>query len=118
MFEAPGNIGDGRRWGAVLETTVPLDALGVTGARFEFKARWQDSTVVDPVTLERRELSGESESGRPLPFHGENRYAFTLNFRQDLDAVRVAWGWDLRTRAERPLFKVNELDIYDGTGHL
>jgi len=113
MFEAPGNIGDGRRWGIVLETTAPLDSLGITGARFEFKARWQDSTVEDPVTFEQRVLSGETESRRPLPFHGENRYAFTLNFRQDFDAARVAWGWDLRTRAERPLFKVNELDIYD-----
>ncbi len=113
MFEAPGNIGDGRRWGIVLETTLPLDSLGLTGAQLEFKARWQDSTVVDPVTLERRVLSGGAESRRPLPFHGENQYAVTLDFRQDFSAARVAWGWDLRTRAERPLFKVNELDILD-----
>jgi len=113
MFEAPGNIGDGRRWGTILEATVPLDALGISSARLEFKARWQDSTVTDPVTLERRVLSGDTESRRPLPFHGENQYAFTLDFRQDLDAARVAWGWDVRTRAERPLFKVNELDVYD-----
>ena len=113
VFEAPGNIEDGRRWGIVLETTVPLDSLGLTGAQLEFKARWQDSTVIDPVTLERRVLSGGTESRRPLPFHGENQYAFTLDFRQDFEAARVAWGWDLRTRAERPLFKVNELDILD-----
>ncbi len=113
MFEVPGNIGDGRRWGAILETTVPLDSLGLTGARLEFQARWQDSTVVDPVTLGDRVLSGRTESRRPLPFDGENEYAFTLDFRQDFSAARVAWGWDLRTRAERPLFKVNELDIYD-----
>ena len=113
MFEAPGNIGDGRRWGIVLETTLPLDSLRLTGAQLEFKARWQDSTVIDPVTLDRRVLSGDTESRRPLPFRGENEYAFTLDFRQDFSAARVAWGWDLRTRAERPLFKVNELDILD-----
>jgi hypothetical protein len=113
MFEAPGNIGDGRRWGTVLETTLPLDSLGLTGAQLEFKARWQDSTVIDPVTLDRRVFSGDTESRRPLPFRGENEYAFTLDFRQDFSAARVAWGWDLRTRAERPLFKVNELDILD-----
>ncbi len=112
-FEAPGNIGDGRRWGAVFETTLPLDSLGVAGGRLEFKARWQDSTVTDPVTLAQRVLSAGTESRRPLPFQGENRYAYTLDFRQDLDAARVAWGWDVRTRAERPLFKVNELDVYD-----
>ncbi len=113
MFEAPGNIGDGRRWGVVLESTVPLDSLGLTGAQLEFKARWQDSTVVDPVTLEARVLSGEPGTSRPLPFQGENEYAFTLDFRQDFKAARVAWGWDLRTRAERPLFKVDELDVHD-----
>ncbi len=113
VFEAPGNIEDGRRWGIVLETTVPLDSLGLTGAQLEFKARWQDSTVVDPVTLEERVLSAETGTRRPLPFRGENKYAFTLDFRQDFEAARVAWGWDLRTRAERPLFKVNELDVHD-----
>ncbi len=113
MFETPGNIGDGRRWGAVLKTTLPLDSLGLAGAQLEFKARWQDSTVVDPVTLDRRVLSGDTETRRPLPFRGENQYAFTLDFRQDFNAAHVAWGWDLRTRAERPLFKVNELDIRD-----
>ncbi len=113
MFEAPGNIGDGRRWGTVLETTLPLDVLGLAGAQLEFKARWQESTVVDPVTLGDRVLSGGSETRRPLPFYGENNYAFTLDFRQDFKKARIAWGWDLRTRAERPLFKVNELDVYD-----
>ena len=58
-------------------------------------------------------LSGGSETRRPLPFYGENNYAFTLDFRQDLKKARVAWGWDLRSRADRPLFKVNELDVHD-----
>ncbi|MEN8260624.1 MAG: TonB-dependent receptor, partial [Pseudomonadota bacterium] len=113
LFEAPGNIGDGRVWGTVLETTVPLDFLGLDAAQLEFNARWQDSTVADPVTLEDRVLSAEYESRRPLAFDGENKYAFTIDFRQDFKAQRLAWGWDLRTRAEHPLFKVNELDILD-----
>jgi outer membrane receptor protein involved in Fe transport len=113
MFEVPGNIGDGRRWGIVLESTLPLDSLGLSSARLGFNARWRDSTVVDPVTLEDRMLSAGTESRRPLPFLGENQYAYTLDFRQDFKDARVAWGWDLRTRAERPLFKVNELDVHD-----
>lgn len=112
-FEAPGNIGDGRRWGVILEMTVPLDSLGVNDARLEFMARWQDSTVTDPVTFQERVLSAGTESRRPLPFLDDNQYAFTVDFRQDLDAARFAWGFDVRSRAERPLFKVNELDVYD-----
>ncbi len=56
-FEAPGNIGDGRRWGLVLEFTVLLEWLGVQGARLDIKSRWQDSSVTDPVTGKPRILS-------------------------------------------------------------
>jgi hypothetical protein len=112
-FEVPGNIGDGRRWGVILETTLPLDSIGLTGARLDFKLRWQDSTVVDPVTGNKRDLSGSAPPSKPLTFRDENRYAFAIDFRQDLESARFAWGWDVRNRAERFLFKVNELDIRD-----
>ena len=97
-FEAPGNIGDGRRWGLDLSTTVPLTALSVDDARVDFTARWQDSRVTDPVTGDRRELSEDME------------YEFTVDYRQDLEAQAIAWGWDARYEAERPRYKVNELD--------
>jgi hypothetical protein len=112
-FEVPGNIGDGRRWGIEVEATIPLESLGLTGARLDVKLRLQDSTVTDPVTGNDRVLSGHGSPSKPLPFRDENHYAFGVNFRQDLEAARVAWGWDVRNRAERQLFKVNELDIRD-----
>jgi len=112
-FEAPGNIGDGRRWGIEFEATVPLDSFGLTGARFDVELRLQDSTVTDPVTGSDRVLSGQSQPTKPLPFRDENHYAFGVDFRQDLEAARFAWGWDVRNRAERELFKVNELDVRD-----
>jgi len=114
-FEAPGNIGDGRRWGIEVEATLPLDRLLLRGARLDIGARWQDSSVVDPVTGEDRVLSVRTSGGRllPLAFRNENEYAITVDFRQDFEAARWAWGWDVRDRAERPFFKVNELDISD-----
>lgn len=114
-FEAPGNIGDGRRWGVEVESTLPLDSIGITGAKLDLNARWQDSTVVDPVTGEDRALSDRSGGGKllPLGYRIENEYAVTVDFRQDFQAARVAWGWDVRTRAERPAFKVNEYDVSD-----
>ena len=30
----------------------------------------------------------------------------------------MAWGWTLISRGERPLFKVNELEVYDETPDL
>ena len=114
-FEAPGNIGDGRRVGIQVETALPLDRLGLKGARLDINARWQDTSVDDPVTGEERVISDRSSPGRllPLAFQIENEYAITVEFRQDFEEARVAWGWDVRARGERPFFKVNELDVAD-----
>jgi len=118
-FEVPGNIGDGNRWGLELESTVPLEWLGLVGARLDVKARWQHSSVMDPVTGKNRVLSGKNSLGTSvaIPFHDnsdEYEYIFDIAYRQDF--IKVAWGWDIADRAERILFKVNELDIIDERG--
>ena len=114
-LEAPGNIGDGRRWGVAVESTLPLTWLGLKGAKIDINGRWQNSTVEDPVTAEDRVFTSRRRFGRlfPLDFRVENRYAIAVDFRQDFESARVAWGWDVRTRGERPIFRVNELDIGD-----
>jgi len=112
-FEATGNIGKGRRWGADIEASIPLEWLGLIGARIDLNARWQDSTVVDPVTRENRVLSDRTPSGRmfPLGFRNENKYAISIDYRQDFQNLGYSWGWNINERAERPTFRVNELDI-------
>ncbi len=114
-FEAPGNIGDGRRWGVELENTVSLEWLGLTGARLDVKLRWQDSSVTDPVTgLERQLTANAGFSGPPaIRFRSENDYVYLITYRQDLQASHLAWGWDVAEQAERPIYKVNELEIND-----
>ena len=109
LSEVPGNIGSGERWGLELEATLPLDRIGLKGARLDIEARLQDSRVTDPVTGEDRVLSGEGDVRKPLSLNNENRYAFAVDFRQDLEAARVAWGWNLRKRGNRFEFKVDEL---------
>jgi hypothetical protein len=114
-FEAPGNIGEGRRWGLVLESTLPLVWLGLSGAKLNIKGRWQDSTVVDPVTGNNRALSGNKGfGGNPyISFNSENRYALIFDYRQDFEVAKVAWGMNIGMRDERTLYNVNELDVYD-----
>ena len=112
-FEVPGNIGDGTRWGLKFEATMSLEALGLTGARLDIEARVQDSDVTDPVTGDGRELSGRSNVGKPLALDDENRYAFAVDFRQDFETARVAWGWDVRKRDQRFAYRVNELVEYE-----
>jgi len=112
----PGNIGDGQRWGLVFEGTMPLDRLGLIDSRLRLTARWTDSMVVDPVTGGKRILSGQSGLGsyRTLSTRNQNnKYFVSVSYRQDFAASRVAWGWEVAERAERPLFKVNELDVYN-----
>jgi len=114
-FEAPGNIGDGKRWGVEFESTIPLDRLGLRGAKIDVRARWQDSVVTDPVTGQDRRLSGEAGGSgyRTLGTLNENmKYHARLDFRQDLEAARLAWGWTVADRGDRPLYKVNELDVH------
>lgn len=111
--EAPGNIGDGKRWGVILETTFPLDNLGIADAQLSFNARWQDSTVVDPVTRIDRRLSGEGGFRGDVGFLNENRYAIDIDFRQDIEAARISWGLGIAERDERVRYKANELDIFN-----
>ena len=116
-FEAPGNIGDGRRWGLILEFTVPLEWAGIEGARLDIKSRWQDSSVTDPVTGARRVLSAAQIGfgGPPSVRFGDNgsRYVYDAAFRQDLETYKVSWGTDIATQASRPRFKVNELEVFN-----
>ena len=114
-FEVPGNIGDGTRWGIRLESTVPLSWLGLDNAKLDIKVRWQDSFVTDPVTGRSRQLTAAGFfSGPPnIPFDSENEYAIDIAFRQDFQQVNMAWGWDIAEQAERPRFKVNELEVFN-----
>ena len=114
-FEVPGNIGGGSRWGIRFESTMPLGFLGLDNAKLDFKARWQDSSVSDPVTGMSRPLTARGFfSGPPnIPFNSENDYVFDLAYRQDFQQAQVAWGWDIGKQAKRPRFKVNELEIFN-----
>ena len=112
--EAPGNIGDGRRWGMVFESTLALDRLGLDSARLDVNARWQDSRVTDPVTGEERVLSATIFRGsQGTIFDTDSEYAATLDFRQDLERARFAWGFNATWEADLIIFKVNELDTRD-----
>jgi hypothetical protein len=114
-FEAPGNIGDGRRWGVEMESTVPLQGLGLTGAKLDFSTLWQDTVVTDPVTGAKRRLSGDGGGSAYRTLENLNTnisWHVRVDYRQDFEAARVAWGWTVADRGNRPLYKVNELDVH------
>jgi len=101
LFEVPGNIGSGERYGVELETTLPLDPLGLPNSRLDIEGRWQDSEVTDPVTGRDRQLTNERD------------FTVDIEFREDFQRARVAWGWAFELRGDRSFFGVDELDTFD-----
>lgn len=89
VFDAPGNIGRGRRDTLSLELAAPLDAWGIAGGRIRTSMLWRDSSVTDPVTGRERGISGEK------PVEGE------IEFSQELPALRASWGLLVEHIAER-----------------
>ena len=112
-FEVPGNIGSGKRWGLELESAFPLTWLGLPGSRLDIQTRWQDSSVTDPVTLEKRVLTSSGGYFKPLPFRSELEFIIIAKFRQDFRDAKVSWGIEARERSNRPRFKVNELEVFN-----
>ena len=101
--EADGNIGLGRRWAIFLEGTLPLDWMGLENAKLNFFLRRRGTSVTDPVTGNKRAFS--------LTNNRYLTYQHNLDFRQDFQHARMAWGWNFSFSADRPFYRVNEYDV-------
>lgn len=100
-LEVPGNIGDGRRWGLETSMAMPLSALGISGARVDIRASWQDSSVTDPVTGRSRELSNQAS------------HELRVDFRHNLAGTAWAWGGMVATVADVPFYGIDEFVAND-----
>ncbi|WP_425411038.1 TonB-dependent receptor plug domain-containing protein [Hyphococcus sp.] len=100
VIEVPGNIGDGTIWGATLDLTMPLDALGLTNARLESSFTARETSVTDPVT------------GFDRDFSFFEPYFFNVDFRQDLPAHKISWGWGVGGAGDESGFGLDEVSIF------
>lgn len=101
VFDARGNIGDARLWGAraSFETGVPL----LSNARLRVEGVWRGSEVTDPLTQESRPQSESQES------------FVAVEFRHDLRALHVAWGVDYERERLAPEYRFDRItDEHDG----
>jgi outer membrane receptor protein involved in Fe transport len=80
LISGPGNIGDGTNDVVSLNLTLPLAKVGLKGAEVKIETLWQESEVTDPLTGEKRRISGQ----RPEDI--------TFNFRQDLPEHNLTFG--------------------------
>jgi len=89
IYDAPGNIGSGRRDTLALDLSLPLDGIGFPGGRLGSSMQWRRSRVTDPTT------------GRLRPISEEKPVEGSIQLTQDLPELRIHWGIELEHIAER-----------------
>jgi outer membrane receptor protein involved in Fe transport len=84
-FDAPGNIGDGRRLEVSVNATLALDYIGISGGELKVDFTGRRSRVTDPLTKTERSISGEPETSG------------SIEFTQNLPGARIALGRGCRS---------------------
>jgi hypothetical protein len=100
VFDAPGNIGDGREDDITFGLTLPLDRLGLKRAQIKGSGTFRWSEVTDPTTGEKRRISGQ------------HPWDFEWHFSQDIPRWKVNWGIDLFNRWTETYYRFNEVDRF------
>lgn len=96
-FDAPGNIGTGKRWFARLTLDAPLGMLW-SGLRAEFNGMIQSTRVEDPISGEMRDFTG---------FYPD--WEWYVEARRDSGAF--SYGFAVSDRARFTFFRTDEFDI-------
>jgi outer membrane receptor protein involved in Fe transport len=98
LVVGPGNIGDGKNDEITFNLTLPLASLGLKGAEVKVETEWQNSEVTDPLTGEKRRISGQ----RPQEIN--------FNFRQDLPEYNLTFGVGWFTGWEESYYQIDAVD--------
>ncbi|HSZ51213.1 MAG TPA: TonB-dependent receptor plug domain-containing protein [Caulobacteraceae bacterium] len=98
-FDAPGNIGGGRKDEASIALDLPLDRVGLTGARISGLSTWRWSRVIDPTTGVPRSISA-------LPPN-----TWELHLSESLPRQRTIFGIDAVGEYRSENYRFDEIDI-------
>lgn len=97
QFDAPGNLGNGRRTGVKLDALAPLDRLGLRRGELRLRGMAQQTRVTDPVT------------GRARRFSEETEWSYSVDLRQPVPRLKLAWGALWERADDLQLFRLREL---------
>ncbi|HEU4876518.1 MAG TPA: hypothetical protein VFT07_01600, partial [Sphingomicrobium sp.] len=101
-FDAPGNIGTGKRMFVTLAADAPLDRFGIKGGRLKLNGQLQKTRVEDPISGGTREFSGVFPS-----------WEWSAEYRQDIG--KFAYGTTISDRDRFSFFRADEVDTnYNG----
>ncbi|MEO1968540.1 MAG: TonB-dependent receptor plug domain-containing protein [Sphingomonadaceae bacterium] len=94
--EGRGNIPHARRYGFEWTSTFQLDPLGFKGAKIDSDIIAQTSALTDPLTGEKRQISGMTD-----------RYA-NISLRHDIPHSNWAWGAGIEAPHVTDYYRVGE----------
>lgn len=115
--DAYGNIGKGRKIGLEVRASMPLSGLGLSNAELRLSGLVQQTRVTDPLTGKARSFSIPLErQGTPngsMVLNGGNKdWAYVVNFRQNLPALKSSWGVIMTQWAGRQEYRLAEAYDY------
>ena len=96
-FDAPGNIGTGKRKFVAGTLDIPLTKFGIKGARVKLTGRYDDMVVLDPVSGTKRRFSNFDPD-----------WNWAADYRHDLG--KWAYGFNVTDRGPFAIYRTNELD--------
>lgn len=105
-LSATGNIGDGTLDQLSLNVVVPLDKVGISGARFTFQNDWNKTSVTDPTTGEDRRISGVRPSQA------------NVGFQQDITSWKTQWGINWLPRLGQATYDPDQTFAWRGADYL
>lgn len=105
-LSATGNIGDGTLDQLSLNVVVPLDKVGISGARFTFRNDWNKTSVTDPTTGENRRISGVRPSQA------------NVGFQQDITSWKTQWGINWLPRLGQATYDPDQTFAWRGADYL
>ncbi len=97
-FDAPGNLGNGRRIILRSKLDAPLGRFGIKGGRLTLYGSYVKTSVRDPYTHRRRRFSDDSN------------FYYEAQFRQDLG--KFAWGISAENNTAATQYRLDELDTF------
>nr|WP_295238677.1 TonB-dependent receptor [uncultured Brevundimonas sp.] len=105
-LSATGNIGDGTLDQLSLNVVMPLDKVGISGARFTFQNDWNKTSVTDPTTGEDRRISGVRPSQA------------NVGFQQDITSWKTQWGINWLPRLGQATYDPDQTFAWRGADYL
>jgi len=96
-FDAPGNLGTGKRYFATATLDAPLDKLGLKGMRVKLGGTLQRTRVEDPISGKQRNWSD---------FFPD--WQWNAEFRHDVG--KISYGFTVTDRDRFTFFRTDEFD--------